>query len=352
MEVSISQMIEMIEDHFDGGWYSPKALTVGGVAGTSLFKHAINACLKTIPLEQILVVDGCQDYIGLLRKPISNYVYYMELFRAIEIPNILRMVEPGTKHLVEPLPGYQIQIADYMIMNFKALIIQNAQLLPMHYLSSLIDCFCGKVLCLVDPLDINGERFSTVPTLYDSLTKQTKTISLARSMYGIETRSIDRRVRCDFKKVKMNRRGIGKIDDKQYVTNSAHVLKTVREKQLQAQFRRNQKFLVAQKHIGFLKDQNDMAKVIGPDTMLSIMTASKPLMKLRIHSSTSQVYSTLSYMENTVGLYVKPANIVSIEEAVKHRFNNIVVVLGDEPMTTRQWYSLLKIGNNISITDF
>lgn len=352
MEVDISQMIDMIEDHFDVKWNSNKLLTVGGIAGTSLFKYAIQSCMKSTPFDKILVVDGCQDYIGLLRKPVPNYIYYLDLFRSFEIPNLTTLMNPYDRPLIRPIPEYQLVLDESMIVRYDALIVQNAHLIPRELLDAITTNFRGNVLHIVDPNDIYGELYPNIPTLYDALTKQSGLIAFARSMYGIETRSVDRKVRCDFKQVKMNRRGIGKIDDKQYITNSETVLQAIREKQLQTQFRRNQKFLVAHKHVQFMNDQNGVPIVIGPNAMLSIMTASKPLMKLRIHSSTRQVYSSLSYMEGAAGLYVKPANIITLEEAMHHRFTSVVMVLGEEPMTVRQWYSLMKIANIISITKY
>jgi hypothetical protein len=345
-------MIDLIEDHFSPTWGRNHVLTVGGIAGTKIFKIAIDACMKYHPFEKILVVDGCQDYIGLLRKPVPNYIHYMDLFRSVRIPAIEEQLRPMHTFPMELKSGYQMELADMLMRGYDALIINNAHLIPSTCRTALAKYFPGYVLEIIDPLDFNGTDFHEVPTLHDTLAKQSPLIAMARSMYGVDTRAIDRKVRGDFKKVKMTKRGIGKIDANQYVTNSYDVLNQIQSKQLSSQFRRNQKFVVASEELRMMNDQDNLPVVVGPGTMLSITTASKPLMKLRIHSSTRQVYSTLSYTYTEKALYVKPANIIMADDACHHRFNSIVIVLGEEPMTNRLWYSLLKIANTITIVDF
>ena len=78
----------------------------------------------------------------------------------------------------------------------------------------------------------------------------------------------------------------------------------------------------------------------------------KPLMKIRIHSSKKIIFGSVSYHEPTTSIYVHPANILLPSELALHRFHNIVVVLGAEPITTREWYTFLKSGTNISVADF
>lgn len=345
-------MIDLIEDHFSPTWGHTHMMTVGGIAGTDIFQIAMDACMKYHPFCKILVVDGCQDYIGLLRKPVRNYIYYMDLFRSIRIPSIEQQLRPMHKFPMELKSGYQLSLVTSLIEGYDAMIINNAHLIPGVCLNALEQFFNGYILSIIDPLDFNGTDFNPIHTLYDSLRKQSPMIAMARSMFGIDTRAVDRKVRGELKKAKMGKRSIGKIDTNQYVTNSQMILNAIQEKQYHTPFRRNQKFIVASEELCMMNDQNGTPVVVGPGTMLSIMTVSKPLMKLRIHSSTKQVYTSLSYRYTEKALYVKPANIIMLDEACHHRFQSVIVVLGDEPMTNRLWYSLMKIANTITIVDF
>lgn len=350
--LEISQMIDLMEDHFAPLWNRNHVLTVGGVIGTSIFKYAMDACMKYYELNQILVIDGCQDYIGLLKKPMHNYMYYMDLFVSIRIPSIEEQMNPYHKFPMELKSGYRMALVNQKLTMYEAIIIQNAHLIPENCLKSIHENFNGQILQIVDPLDFNGIDFHTIPTLYDSLSKQSPMTALARSMFGIDSRCIDRKIHTEFKKMKMSKRSIGKIDTNQYVTNSQEVLNIIQRKQIQSQFRKNQKFIVGSEEIRLYNDQNGEPVTVGPGTMLTLSSVTKPLIQLRVHSSLKHIYSTLSYKYTEKSLYVKPANIITIDDAVYHRFNSLVVVLSDEPMTNRLWYSLMKIANTITVVDF
>lgn len=350
--IEIRDMIDLIENHVHGTWGTDNTLIVGGVAGTSIFKNTIHACMRYTDFIHILVLDGCRDYIGLLRKPMDNYLYYMDLFRSIHIPSRETLEHPFYKPALKLKERSEIILEETKLIGYDILIIHHAELIPKEYLDVLRNTFHGRILIIVDPLDVNGESYVGVPTITDSLSKQSTLITLARSIWNIDTRSIDRKVKSDFKEVKMSKRSIGKIDTNQYVTNSDWILESVRDKQLHANFRRNQKFMTMNNDVQFFCDQQGAPITIGQNTMLSISTASKPLMKVRIHSSTRQFYTNLSYTDDGYGLYVKPANILSIKDTLHHRFQSLIVVLGEEPPSSREWYSLMKIANTISFTHY
>lgn len=352
MELEISEMIDLIESHFGNAWGGNKVLTVGGIVGTNIFKHVMHVCLKYHNFHKILVIDGCQDYVGLPVKPIRNYIYYLNLFESIEIPSPEKLSHPFYKFLLEPTPGYQIIILPQLLYNYEAVVINNAHLIPENYLNAITSQFSGRIVCIVDPLDMYGERYADVPVIYDSLTKQSALHALARSLYHLDSRAIDRKVNSDFKKIKMSHRSIGKIDTMQYVTNSNKILEEIQMKQMQSLPRRNQKFIVLNPDIQRYTDQQGLSIPIGNGTMLSIASITRPLMKVRIHSSISTIHAMLSYLNKRTGLHVKPANIISIEDMCRHRFHTTCIVLGEEPMTNRSWYSIMKNSNIVNIVDY
>ena len=353
MEIGISEMIDRVEDFVEGGWRTGSNTTFGCMAGTSGFKTILSAVMKTIDFGKILIVDGCRDYIGLLRKPVPNYIFYQDMFWHEAVPDLQDVIDPMKVRFVYPRQGYQLQVVPAYMSGYKAMIVTNAHLIPDMYVEQLKKHFCGKLILIVDPFEIHTEHFQHVPTMLDSLEKQSKNIAFARSLYDVETRATDRKVKCSFDKIKMRRNSIGKIDDKQYITNSKAALEIIREKQLKSPtYRRNMQFITKQQNISFVQSSEGIVIPIGPQTMFSVFSVTKPLLKLRIHSAKTQFWSSVTYDENDTGLFVEPANIISLDQAQHHRFNHAVMVLGEEPMTTRQWYTLLKIANHISIVDF
>lgn len=353
MEIGISELIDRVETFIEGGMRTESNMTIGCMAGTSGFKMILNAVLKTIDFNQILIADGCRDFIGLLREPVPNYIFYQDMFRHDAVPDLFEIMDPMRVRFVYPKQGYQLRAVTTYLSNYKVMLVNNAQLIPDNYLEILQKYFCGKLILIVDPFEMGMEKFAHVPTVLDSLEKQSKNIAFARSLYQVETRATDRKVKCSFDKVKMRRTSVGKIDDKQYITNSKAVLDTIREKQYKTStYRKNMKFITKQPNISFVESADHDIITIGPHTMFSISSVTKPLLKLRIHSAKTQFWSSVTYKDTGTGIIVEPANIISLEQARHHRFNNAVMVLGEEPMTTRQWYTLLKLANHISIVDF
>jgi hypothetical protein len=350
--IDIHEMIDLIETHFYGSWGSDNTLIVGGVAGTSIFKNAIHSCMKHYDFIRILVLDGCRDYIGLLRKPVVNYMYYLDVFYSVRIPSLSSIEHPFYKPALKQKEQVQLVLDETKLRGYNALIVNHAELIPRDYLNALRKTFAGRILFIVDPLDANGIYYNGIPTIVDSLTKQSPLIALARSLYNIDTRAVDRKVKGSFKEIKVSKRSVGKIDINQYITNDDLILESVRDKQLRSNFRRNQKFITMNDDVQLFCDQDGAPIIIGQNSMLSISTTSKPLMKVRIHSSTRQFYSNLSYVDNGYGLYVKPANIMSIPESLHHRYQSIIVMLGERPPSTRDWYSLMKIANTVSFAHY
>ena len=343
-------MIDLIETHFDQSIFTKRReLIVGGVVGTAIFEHAIEAVTKHYNFGRVLVVEGCQDYIGLLRRPVSNYKFYLDLFRTIPT-----YPPKGDFEIVyvPPKPEYIPRLEKSLFQGYDALIVNNAQLIPRLWLDAFTNYFPGQVLLIVDPLDTNGLQYQDVPTVTDALSKQSPLNAYARSLFNIESRAIDNKIRTVFKKVKMNKRSIGKIDLNQYITKDDLILESIRDKQLRSRPRRNQKFIVMNEDVQFFQDKDGVSVAVGPGCLLHMSTLTKPLYKLRIHSSSRFIHTDLSYRSPDRCLYVQPANILSCNEAYKHRFQSIVVVLGEEPMTTVEWYSLLKITNAIQIVEF
>jgi hypothetical protein len=102
--------------------------------------------------------------------------------------------------------------------------VNHAELIPRDYLNALRKTFAGRILFIVDPLDANGIYYNGIPTIVDSLTKQSPLIALARSLYNIDTRAVDRKVKGSFKEIKVSKRSVGKIDINQYITNDDLIL--------------------------------------------------------------------------------------------------------------------------------
>ena len=348
--LEIYQMIETLEDFFNNS--SSRNIVVGGMIGSHLFKHAIEAALTVHSFDKILVVEGCQDYIGLQKTPIPNHVYYADLFVDV-LCDPITPYDPFKPKIFNPSPTYHKQLNLHRIEQYDVILMKESHLIPAGYIDAIVKNYSGKICILVDPYDIGGEMFYGIPTLTDSMNKLSPIVGMARSIYNVDTRAIDRSIKGHVTEARINKRSIGKIDDKQYVTNDEYLADIVRHKQLQSPFRRNQKLFVTSDKINTSID-DEHGNSLTRNSMCVIMSASsRPLMKLRIYSSKIMYAGDVSYLDNPPehSIRVKPANILTINESAFHRYNHMVMVC-TEPLTQRQRYSILKNSNNVTICQY
>lgn len=340
-------MIDNLDDFFSNDRYS--SYIVGGCAGTFVFKYMIESAMNMFPFDKILVVEGCQDYIGLLKDSLNNHYYYADLF-VDEMINPSMPYDAFKASWLNPKPEYIQRLNTPMTNNYDCMIIKDAHLIPRKFIEEIFREFSGKVGMIVDPFDIDGEIFD-VPTVIDTLNKLSPIIAMARSMYDIETRAVDKCVRGNVTESKINKRSIGKMDDKQYITNDESLCDIIRHKQYQSSFRKHQKLFVTDKKINMNVNFNHRGHALTNNSMVVIdSSTSRPLMKLRIYSSKIIYASDVSYSENNPAgtIRVKPANILMINESHYHRYNHSVLICNGQ-LTKRQMYSILKNSNNITV---
>ena len=346
--IEISQMDDLLESFFNDD--KSMNIVVGGMAGTDIFRQVMDTATTVSIFEKILVIEGCQDYIGLAKTKLNNHVYYADIFTDMLVDSITPY-DPFKPKIMNPRPEYHRQINMSMISCYEAIVIKDAHLIPKDFINAITMNFYGKICIIVDPFDIYGEMFQGIPTVVDSLNKLSPMLAMARSTYDVETRAIDRSVKGTITESKLSKRSIGKIDDKQYITNDPYLCDMVRHKQLQSAFRKNQKLLVTSDRLntniidsirGTTLTRNSLCVIESPN--------SRPLMKLRLYSSKIICGMDVSYLENPPDSYmrVKPANIMDIDESAYHRYNTSVLVC-PEQITQRQKYSILKNSNNVIV---
>lgn len=352
------QMMELIRTYLNG--YDIRPLFLGGMVGTCVFDHVIEAALEVTSFGKIEIIEGIQDIIGLHKKiPLNNHHFYAEMFEnaMIDVPKNTDTLEGflRTDTCIEPLSIIKKDRINYP----EIIIINDAHLIPDYFLLQFLK-IPRKVILIVDPFDVNGEQFIQVPTIVDTLRKQSPLVAKTRMIYGVDTRAIDKSIKGTLDKIKMSKRAFGKIDDNQYVSNDPDVLAFGELKQKSSDIKRKQKFIVLDKHVirsmAFPyehKPSHDPVVVEG--SLISIYSINKSSMynSLKIHSSFMHLFGLISYDVNDrkANIHVKNANIINIDDAHKHRFRRIIFIKGNTTITQRQCYALLKSSNHISMVE-
>ena len=355
--ITESNMIDLLNDYFDSECIKP--IVVGGIVGTNIFQFALDAATSYTEFERILIVEGIQDVIGLHADIMyGNHKFYGELFdnRLINVPrdkssleNFFSVADP-IRHVPVLKPNIRANV----------MIINDAHMIPKEYLDQILTGCRIKVVCIVDPFDINGEGYSNVPTVVDTLHKLPNLMIRARGVYGVESRALDKSTSSILDKVHLTQRSIGKQDENQYISTDEKLIKLVQNRQRENPFKKHQKLIVRDKHIihSAIKDES-LIKHDFPLTERSMLTITQAgnnmlYLKMRVFSSKAYVYAkpTYSMTGNSGNIHVDPANILSLEDACHHRYKHAVYTPGSiSALDKRECYALLKCTNHLTIVE-
>ena len=358
MIIEINEMIDCLEKFFDS---SRKETVVGGIAGTQIERYVIDAATATTSFSKILVVNGCQDYIGMMKEPLPNVLFWADLFITDMIDPLIPY-DPWKPKIYNPEAEYVQRVNTRLLSGYDVILIFNTHLIPSFALKAVSDNFSGQIVYVTDPLEYNGREISwrlgidDFPVISDHLEKVSPMIALARSVFGFDTRAVDRKVKGTLTEAnKIGKRSIGKIDDKQYVTNDYELLREIQQRQYDAPFRKNQKVVVNEDLIDVMLENGVRKASLTGNSMLVMQNpTSKPLMKLRLYNSKIIYAADVTYakgvMKHKGTISVTPANIIDVSHLTHHRFNNVVFVLGDHTSKTEQ-YTVLKNSNNVIIVN-
>ena len=359
-------MIDYLDNFFD---HSTKSICVGGVVGTQIEKMSIEAATRTTPFTKILVINGCQDYIGIAKSPIKNVLYWADLFTD-EIVDPIEPYDSWRPKIFNPKVEFISKINTELLSHYDVLIVLNASLIPGEHIKQIDENFGGKIVYVFDPIEasVGSLRYimgvHDMPVIVDSLEKTSPMVAFARSLINVDTRAIDRKVKGTLNTIpKMSKRSIGKIDDKQYITNNPDLMSEIQAKQYQAPFRKHQKVWVKTSRFEPMLENGARKATVTYGSMLVIENANKsPLMLSRLYNSKIIFAGDLKYerdstydhfLNNSSTIPVEPANIISLYQAQHHRFNHAVFINAPHEyayhVTKRSLYIIIKNSNNVTL---
>lgn len=342
--ISPADMTYLIDD-FE--WTPNPILRIGEIVGCGLFKIVVdNAIGKIAPFEKTLFIQGCQDCIGRFDSVARNVLFWGDLFM------------DEFKGYNELNPFHKIRITSKairqdVISKWGLVVIIDAHLIPTNALKA-IENNCGcKIIELFDPFDVDGEIYMGIPTITDTLNRLSPLTAYARWLYNVDSRLIDNKLKGTIKRVKrIPKRAIGKLDEKQYISNNYELIESVRDKQIKSGFRKNHKIICADRKINLSIDSLNGNELAFPkDAMGTVVSVPRAqLSTIRIYNTKKEYYCRLTYNEmDDDSIYVKPANIISTTEAAHHRFNHACIVV-DNVIKLREMYSVIKNSNDVTVS--
>lgn len=352
--IEIHQLINILEQFFSDD--INQILDIGEMVGCNLIRYVGEAAVSVTDFKRILFVSGIQDFVY-ARKDTPNHIFWKVLFEDYIVDNIFYSYE--TPRMGDEKREYLYNVSTYFSAGFDVMIINQAQMIPPVMLEMICKSFSGKIVRIFDPFDKHGANYTFPPLLcVDTFEKLTPNLGFARWLYGVQTRSVEKRSRAilDYN-AKISRRSIGKIDDKQYVTNNPDIYDIIQKKQHGVSFKKNQKIVITddrfnnRPHTGYIHPQS-----LGNGTLLHIIRGGASYnTACRIHSSTVNFNIPIAYdidpfrTPHSV-IHVAPANIMDINTAALHRYKHIVYVTTDScrELSIRDQYTLIKIAQSVT----
>lgn len=359
MIVQINEALDIIDSFMK----SPsQLLTIGGCVGTTMLKHVMDTVTAYCSFPQILVIEGCQDYVEMQKRRIPNHIFYGEamytafqehLDEDADLPRFLQR-EPAMYNTISPAKFN-------MMKKYPVIIINDMHLIEFPFDNAIRSLgYSGKIINIVDPFDVyvGAVNFTHVPTVVDTLSVISPIQAYARSIIGVETRAVNKLAFNKVKDIKrIPLRAVGKIDDKQYISNDIELVQNIRAKQIQAGFKRNQRVICSSFNINSYKNedktvdhmfiQKSMATIINPKPSNGLTT------KIRLYNSRNVMFSDITFNQGCLHhqISVLPGNILTTAEAAYHKYENSVLVLTDngKQLSKRELYSVLRNANNLAI---
>ena len=362
MIIEIPEMIDLLEDFVNG---YKASIIVGGMVGTEIEKFVLDAALSvTMDFSKILVLNGCQDYIGLMKKQLPNVRYWGDVFHQ-EFINSSIPYDPWSPKCMNPVPESVKALEIGELSKYEFLVVFNMHLISPWGLKQINDNFKGKIIFVCDPFEALVHEYTMItgqgdiPVICDTLRKGSPMIALARSIYDQTTRGIDTRVSGNVTDIRRFQRKtiINKtVSFRQYVTTDVGLYEEMLEKQKELPIRKNQTFMVNHDIINTMLDE--FGNKIGTLTNKSMIVAQNldliPLKKFRIYNSKMIYFCDITYIKQPVTfshlIPVIPANIIMLHDVMYHHFKHITVI-ADRPLTRAERYTLFKNSNNVSIVD-
>lgn len=368
MVIELHTALEAVETYFNDD--TKEHVILGGMAGTQLFKHVFDLSLGYFRFNEILLIEGCQDYIGMSDpSPYNNHFFFAELLYKQPTHSLFNNFnDPFSWNILNngnPIMEYHTSMNMERINRFKLVIVTDAHLIPAEYIKELRNYVSGKLIELVDPFTIFGARYTQVPTVINTNASCDQLTALARKVYNVETDFIEPSQHKSLEVSHQNAsRTMSKNSDGQYCTTSMGYLEYMQEKQLKMGFRKGHKVMVDGPNIMTYKmDNTEDTITICNHSLMTIeavpgtlhSTFGCKLWRFKDNFHAHLVFNTnrsLLDLDNTL-IRVKPAGVLSLMDASYHKFNKLTYVhtISSPELSNPEKYTLLTATEHLVIVE-
>lgn len=375
MLIDLHTALECVETYYTED--TKQTVTLGCMCGTQLFKHIFDLSLGYFTFSDILLIEGCQDFIGLSEpSPANNHFYYASLltkkavrslFNDFSNPFSMRILNNGN-----PVNEYRYNMDIKFINRFKLVLVCDAHLIPQNYISELQKHVSGKLVMFVDPFTVNGQPYADVPTVTYATAECDSLTALARDVYGVDTNYVKQGPKMlDVLNIAAPKTA-GKFMNCQYVTNDTVYYELMKDKLEAMGIKKGYKVLVddnqVMKYTMDPLDRNELSReevVVNHHSLMDIVTG-KGISNLHTeitcrlnnfkkvfhpHVDFKSTFKNPFTTDNSI-LKVIPGNLLTIEQASYHKFDKIIFIQSAyHRLTKQEMYTLMNITEHLTVLE-
>ena len=347
----------MMEDFFETE--RNQVFDIGEAVGCNLLRTISEVAVGYVPFNRILFIMGSSDAAYAMNKP--NVVCWKWLFNDFLVDGVEDNINPlWDTNFKSNHKEYTQQLIPDLLVGFDIIIINQAQLIPFEKRDMITKIFGGQIVRIFDPYDMMGEGVDVPLRCVDTFEKLPLTIAYARSLYGIDTRCINKRATNRLETdVNIRRNSVGRIDSNQYVTSDIELMDDCWKRQESSQFRKGQKVYVMDTKMNIVQEtEYPHVHSLGLWTLLHIDQGNEDgMIRFHIHATNAifdkqLVYRYEKFTTPSSALLVSSANVLPVGCTINtHYFKQIVYVTTKEhPMiSVRDQYTMLKQSQNLII---
>lgn len=369
MVIELHQALETIESYFNSDTIKP--ITLGSMTGTKLFKHIFDLGLGAFNFNETLLIEGCQDYIGMSEpSPVHNHYFWADLIKITPKASICNInLNPFEFKIINngnPVIEYNYEFDLDRINTFKLVYVCDAHLIPGIFLEQLKRYVQGKLIILVDPFTIYGLQYTNVPTVVRTFSECSQLSAIARQLFGIETEHITTKNVTSITGAKHNApKTIARCNEIPVCTNDISYLQYMQDKQIAMGYKKYHRVII-DKHI-FKRYQMDNKTDTFTVCEHSLLTTES--VPGSLHSATSvrpwkhknSFYWHFKYdepmsqifgdMDNTV-IKCRPASVMTINDVAHHKFDKLMLVQSRmKNLSNFEKYTILTATEHLVITE-
>lgn len=376
MVIELHQALEAAESYFSDDTRKP--FIIGSMAGVKLFKHLFDLGLGSYNFNEMLLIEGCQDYIGMSDpSPVNNHYFWADLIKIIPAQknNLFSFnVDPFEFRVLNhgnPVTEYTYELDFQTINTFRLVYVCDAHLIPQRFLDQLMKFTQGKLILLVDPFTIYGMKYTMVPTVIRALGECDSTTALARSIFGVETDYVTSKNVTSVHSMRQSPpKTLSKCNDIPMCSNDIAYIQYMQDKQTAVGIKRNQRIIVdGNQHIFRRYKADNKTDTVTITNHSLLVTEGVPGL---IHSTSScklwkhknsfylhfkyqdDYYNKTSFgdLDDPTILKVRPGCVMTLDDIAHHKFEKLIFVQSRlNTLSNVQKYTLLTSTEHLTIME-